>query len=437
MSLEKVTQALNQLQQTAPYKILNDFFDEGSFCEVDALVKSDSDFAEAVAGFGTVEGLPVYAFAQNSDICGGAMSKAQAKKITKIYDMALKTGAPVVGFYDSVGGKLTQGNEMLSAFGEVLSASSKISGVVPQVSVVLGTCLGTGALTAVNADFVIMSKKASLSLDTTGEKACAEYNAEKGIASVICDDSQQAIEKAKELVTYLPSNNLNTAPAAFEQAPEEGDSDCFAKLVADAQSIYKLSSDFGKAACTSLARIDGQVVGFVGTKGEVLDCKAANKVARLVRFCDAFSIPVITFVNGKGFSSIKSAKAVTCAYAEATTVKISVVTGEAYGAFYLALAGTGANTDITFALPQATISPIAPKAAAFIMAPDEMNVPVDKQDEAAKKFAQENLSAFSAAQNGFIDDVATKEQLRAKLTSALDMLSGKRVPTLAKKHSTV
>lgn len=436
MSIEKMTQAKAQIEASAGYKTLLSFFDEESFCEIDTFAKSDDTFAEVVAGFGTVEGMPVYAFAQNSDMCGGAMSKAQAAKLKKLYDLALKTGAPVYGFYNSKGGRLAQGNALLSAYGQILNQASNLSGVVPQVSVVLGTCLGTGALNAVSADFVIMSKEAKLSIDVTGENQSAEYCASKGIASVVVDDEAAAIEKAKELLTYLPSNNLNMAPEAFDSEPDFA-KDCFCCKVTDANSRFVVGSNFGQSAVTALGRIGGTVAGFVCTKGEALDCSSATKIAKFVRFCDAFSIPVISFVDSTGFGSIKSATKVSSAYAEATTVKISVVTGTAVGAVYVAMAGTGANTDLTFALPEAVISPINVEAAAVIMAPEVMNVPVAEQKATAEKFAKENLGAFTAAENGYVEDIVTEDALRAKLISALDMLSGKRVPTLAKKHSTI
>ena len=167
MSIEKINQAKAEISATSAYKTITAFFDADSFCEIDAFAKSGEGFAEVVAGFGTVEGMPVYAFAQNSDICGGAMSKAQAAKLKKLYDLALKTGAPVVGFYDSVGGRLNQGTELLAGCGDVLNAAASLSGVVPQISVVLGTCLGTNALNAASADIVIMSKDAQLSLSVT------------------------------------------------------------------------------------------------------------------------------------------------------------------------------------------------------------------------------------------------------------------------------
>ena len=444
MSIEKINQAKAEIASTSAYKTITEFFDADSFTEIDAFAKSGEGFAEVVAGFGTVEGMPVYAFAQNSDICGGAMSKAQAAKLKKIYDLALKTGAPVVGFYDSVGGRLMQGNELLAGCGQVLNSAAAVSGAVPQISVVLGTCLGTNALNAASADFVIMSEKAQLSLDVTGENASAEYNAEHGIASVVAKDSAEAVAKAKELVLYLPSNNLNTAPESFEEEP--ADCDCIVGSTVDGGSVYKLFDNYGKDAKVRLARLGGggglallvgSVVGIVKTNGGVLSCSATTKIAKFVRFCDAFSLPILTFVDCKGFESIKSAAKAASAYAEATTVKISVVYGQAVGSGYIALAGTGANADMVYALPQAVISPVNVEAAAFILVADKMNVPVAEQKAVAEKFAAENLSAFNAAQNGYVDGIVEQQDLRKALISALDMLAGKRVPTVAKKHSTI
>lgn len=436
MSIEKINQAKSEIAATSAYKTITDFFDEGSFCEIDAFTKSGEGFAEAVAGFGTVEGMPVYAFAQNSDICGGAMSKAQAVKLKKLYSLALKTGAPIVGFYDSIGGRLQQATELLGGCGDVLNSAASLSGVVPQISVVLGTCLGTSALNAVSADFVIMSEKAQFSLDVTGENADAKYNAEHGNAAIVAKDTAEAVEKAKQLVLYLPSNNLNLAPETFEEEPS-GDCGCLVSKVVDGGSKVKLFDEYGANAKTRLAHIGGQVVGIVNTKGESLDCRSTSKIAKFVRFCDAFSIPVITFANCPGFESLASAAKLVSAYAEATTVKISVVTGKAIGSAYIALAGTGANADVVYALPNAVISPVNVEAAAFIMDADEMKVPVAEQKAVADKFVEENLSAFNAGQNGYVDGIVEEAELRNTLISALDMLSGKRVSTLAKKHSTI
>ena len=437
MSIEKISAAKAEIASTSAYKTVTEFFDADSFCEINALAKSADGLAEAVAGFGTVEGAPVYAFAQNSDVCGGAMSKAQAAKLKKIYDLALKTGAPVVGFYDSVGGRLTQGTELLAGTGEVMRLASKLSGAVPQVSVVLGTCLGTNALNAASADFVIMTEDAQLSLDVTGKDADAQYNAAHGNAALIAKDKSDAVAQAHELVTYLPSNNLVPAPQAEDRQPDGENTNCIVSKLVDAGSKLRLADAYGDNARIRLARLGGQTVGVVRTTGGKLDCAAAAKAARFVRFCDAFSIPVITFADCKGFESLNSAMKLTAAYAEATTVKLSVVVGEAIGSAYVALAGTGANADIVYALPEAVISPVNVEAAAFILAPDAMKVPASEQQAAAAAFAQENLSAFNAAQNGYVDGIVPFEELRGALLSALDMLAGKRVPTVAKKHSTI
>ena len=437
MSMEKINAARAEIAATAAYRVVTEFFDADSFCEIDAFAKSGEGFAEVVAGYGTVEGMPVYAFAQNSDICGGAMSKAQAAKLKKLYGLALKTGAPVVGFYDSVGGRLTQGTELLAGTGEVMRLASKLSGAVPQVSVVLGTCLGTNALNAASADFVIMTEGAKLSLDVTGKDADAQYNAAHGNAAVIAKDESDAIAQARELVTYLPSNNLVPAPQAEDRQPDGENTVCIVSKLVDAGSKLRLADAYGDNARIRLARLGGQTVGVVRTTGGKLDCAAAAKAARFVRFCDAFSIPVITFVDCKGFESLNSAMKLTAAYAEATTVKLSVVVGEAIGSAYVALAGTGANADIVYALPEAVISPVNVEAAAFILAPDAMKVPTSEQQAAADAFAKENLSAFNAAQNGYVDGIVPFEELRGALLSALDMLAGKRVPTVAKKHSTI
>ncbi len=425
MSMEKINAAKAEIAATSAYQIITEFFDADSFCEIDAFAKSGEGFAEVVAGYGTVEGMPVYAFAQNSDICGGAMSKAQAAKLRKLYSLALKTGAPVAGFYDSVGGRLTQGTELLAGTGELLRLASKLSGAVPQISVVLGTCLGTNALNAASADIVLMTEDAQLSLDVTGKNADAQYNASHGNAAVIV------------LVTYLPSNNLVPAPQAEDREPDGENTKCIVSKLVDAGSKLRLSDAYGDNARTRLARLGGQVVGVVRTTGGKLDCQSAAKAAKFVRFCDAFSIPVITFVDCAGFESLKSAAKLSAAYAEATTVKLSVVVGEAIGSAYVALAGTGANADVVYALPEAVISPVNIEAAAFILAPDAMKVPASEQQAAAAAFAQENLSAFNAAQNGYVDGIVPFEELRGTLLSALDMLSGKRVPTVAKKHCTI
>lgn len=416
------------------YDVLNRFFDEGSFTETDAYLKSESGEAEAITGFGEVNERKVFAFAQNVDACGGAMSKAQAKKITKLFNAALKVGAPIVGFYDSVGGRLDQKNELLSAYGDILRKSAKLSGVVPQISVVLGNCIGTSALIAASADYIIMEKDAKLSIDTSGAASSAEDNQKSGIASFVCEGGEASIDKAKDLLSYFPSNNLEFSWAEGTGAYENPEK--LPKVIADSESLLCVGSGYGEGVCTAFGRVAGEPVGFVVTHGGNISADAAQKIRKHVRFCDAFSLPLITLVDAKDFESVKDASALVSAYADATTAKISVISGTAVGAVYIALAGATSGADIVYALPEAVVSPVAPKAAAFLMDPSIADAPFSEQDALIDSYIKENLTAARAAGDGYIDDIAEGAELRDKIIAALSVLSSKRVATLPKKHTT-
>ena len=401
MSTEKITQAKAEISKTSAYKVITEFFDEGSFIEIDTYAKSGDNYAEAVAGYGSVNGLPCYAFCQNIDVANGAMSKAQAAKLKKVYDLALKNGAPVVGIYDSLGGKLKEGNELLNAYGTVLHAASTLSGVVPQISV-----------------------------QTSDDEGC------NCSVAIIADDKEDAISKAKDLILYMPSNNLSTAPCAEEFGPDP-EGKCIVCKTLDAGSDVKLYDHIGETAKVGFARLQGEVVGVVQTKGGKIQKPDGKKITKLVSFCDAFSIPVITFLNSEGFDCLGAATSVTNAYAEATTTKITVITGKAVGPVYVAMAGSGAMTDLTFALPEAVVSPLNEMAATFLLAPEKMEVPVKDQPKVAAEFAQANLSAFKAAEDGVIENIVTEAELRTVLGQSVTMLMSKRVSTLPKKHSTI
>lgn len=417
-------------------EVLTSFFDENTFVETDAYLKGADGEAEAVTGYGYVDGVTVYAFAQDVAVSGGAMSTVQAKKIMKLYKSALKTGAPIVGFYDSIGGKLSQQNDLLNAYGEILKSSSKLSGVVPQISVILGSCLGTSALIASSADFVVMTKDAELSIDTTGKNSCSGCNTKSGVASVVTETAAEAIDKAKTLLSYLPSNNLEPAPA-FDSASAYESPDKFVKNIADEDSLFCVGCGYGENSCTAFGRVDGLSVGFVVTKGGDITADDAAKIFKMVRFCDAFSIPVITVADALKFTSLKSAAGVVSAYAEATTAKISIITGTAVGAVYIALAGASANADAVYATADAVVSPVSPIAAAFIMDESIANVPVDEQDAKAEAFVRSHLTAAKAAEDGYIDDIVDASSVRTKVASMLEVLSSKRVATLPKKHTTI
>lgn len=428
--------------QTKAYQRLQLLFDEGTFVEIDSFTKSGDGRAEAAAGFGSVDGCPVYAFAQNSDVEGGAMSKAQAAKICKVYELAEKTGAPVVGIYDSIGARLNESCEMLAAYGDVMLKANNLSGVVPQIAVIAGSCLGASSMIAAAADVVIMSEDGQFALQTNGEGGDLKEASESGLVHLTAKDDKEAVAKARELITLLPSNNLSGAPITdFADSAAETDGEFGASIIAavmDQDSFIEFQAGFGAGFIAGLAKLGGNTVGVVASEEKTADGKACEKAARLVRFCDAFAIPVITFVNAESFCCIKAACKLTNAYAEATTAKISVITGEAYGAVYMALAGAAAGVDVAYAWPTASISALNPTTAAVMLWSDKLKGSSNPTADRAKLIAEykdQEACPFKAAGDGFVQDVIEPSETRLKLYAALDMLAGKRVTRLPKKHA--
>lgn len=428
--------------QTKAYQRLQLLFDEGTFVEIDSFTKSGDGRAEAAAGFGSVDGCPVYAFAQNSDVEGGAMSKAQAAKICKVYELAEKTGAPVVGIYDSIGSRLNESCEMLAAYGDVMLKANNLSGVVPQIAVIAGPCLGASSMIAAAADVVIMSEDGQFALQTNGEGGDLKEASESGLVHLTAKDDKEAVAKARELITLLPSNNLSGAPITdFADSAAETDGESGASIIAavmDQDSFIEFQAGFGAGFIAGLAKLGGNTVGVVASEEKTADGKACEKAARLVRFCDAFAIPVITFVNAESFCCIKAACKLTNAYAEATTAKISVITGEAYGAVYMALAGAAAGVDVAYAWPTASISALNPTTAAVMLWSDKLKGSSNPTTDRAKLIAEykdQEACPFKAAGDGFVQDVIEPSETRLKLYAALDMLAGKRVTRLPKKHA--
>lgn len=429
-------------QNTVGFKRLSAFFDEGSLVPIDALAQSDKTLAEVAAAYGTVEGCPVYAFAQSSDLTGGAMSAAQAQKIDKVFTMAAQNGAPVVGIYDSIGGRLQQGAALLRAYGDLLQKAAALSGVVPQISVVLGPCVGAAAMIASGADFVILSQDGQLAVAAGQERAPADAAA-SGEASLLVKDERAAVDAARKIVAMLPANNLDTAGFMEEQAaeacPQEGDSArTVAAAVASAGSFLELSPDFGKAACTALASVgSGATVGLVALDGE-LDADACVKAARFVRFCDAFSLPLISFVDAQRFVSLRSATTLGAAYAEASCAKLAVLVGQACGAVYIAVAGHGARADYTLAWPHAVVGALAPETGAVFLWGDRLEGsenPVEDRKKLIAAYADTECSPLKAAGQGLVDTVVEPADTRPLLDNVLGMLESKRVSTMPKKHS--
>lgn len=430
-------------------------YDEGKYTELDAFAASEGRLCGAVAAFGYVGGNPCYAFSQDVSVNSGALNRAQAEKIAKVYDLAAKTGVPVVGIYDSCGADLNDGHEALNAYGELMLSMSNLSGVVPQIAVVAGVCSGTGALLAESADFTVIAADGELyASPNSGVKSSAENAAANGTAAIVAGSDKEAVEAAKTLLAKLPMNNLSPVPMyEFElpTAAAANDAASLAESICDAGSVTELYESYGKASYTALATLGGAAVGIVGTNktDAALTADDCSKIARFVRTCDAFAMPVITLVDTAGFEggsetetagAVKSMAKLAHAYAEATTIKISVVTGKAYGAAFITLAGKGANADLSYALDDAVITPLAPITAAEFLYHDELAGAEDvkaKRGQLAARYASEEGSPVAAAAKGCIDGVISAGQLRETLTTAIEILAGKRVSRLPKKHSNI
>lgn len=430
-------------------------FDEGTFTELDPFVTSGSDLSGVITAFGYVEGNPVYAFSQDINVKKGALTEAQAKKIVKIYDLAAKTGVPVVGIYDSFGADLSNGCKALNSYGELLMWMSNLSGVVPQISVVAGTCAGTAAMLAESADFVIASEDSELFAASNSDiKNSAENAGKNGTAAIVAKDDKEAVEAAKNILLKLPQNNLSPVPMyEFELSEAVFGTDAVsqAESVCDEGSVIELSADFGKASYTALGSIGGATVGIAATNKttDKLNSDDCTKIARFVRICDSYAIPVITLVDTEGFEAntetevsgaVRDMTKLAHAYSEATTIKISVVTGNAYGPAFIALAGKGANADLVYALENAVISPLAPVTAVEFLEHDQLKGADDltsARNALADKYAREKANAAIAAQNGCVDNVIASSQLRDTLVNSIEIMAGKRISRLPKKHSNI
>lgn len=432
------------VKDTEARKRLALLFDDGAFTEIDAFAKSADGDAEAVAGFGSVGGTCVYAFSQDVTADSGAISVAQCAKLKKVYDMAAKTGCPVVGIYDSNGLKLTEGFEALNSYGEILKASASVSGVVPQISIVAGACLGTTALMANMADVVVAVEDADFYI-TAPSAVTAKESAKAGTVDILAKDFDEAAQKVKELVALLPSNNLDAVPMFDFSAPqaiadEASDAAAVIAACADSESVLEIKKNYANNAVTALGTVMGSTVGFLAYNGNNLCPDCAYKAEAFIKLCDAFNIPVITFVNVNGLKMKKetqmliAATKLTSALAAATCPKISVVTGSAVGAAYIALAGRGANADVVYAWDTAVLSPLDIDAAVAFLYNNRL-ADGESRETLAQEYKDNLASPFTAAACGAVDDVFVPAETRAKLVAALDMLAGKRETTLPRKHS--
>ncbi|HIZ19835.1 MAG TPA: carboxyl transferase [Firmicutes bacterium] len=429
--LQKLADAVSALEGSKARARLLQLFDEGTFVEIDRLARDGDKPAEVAAGYGLVDGSPVYAFAQDRDVCCGAIGRAQGAKIRKVYDLAAQNGAPLVGIFDSDGAKLGEGIDAMDAIADILLACNNLSGVVPQIAVVAGACVGSSAIIASAADIVVAAKDADFYLNPGDENA---------VPSLVAEDAGEAIEKAKELLRLLPANNL-AVPVAYEfdsvAMGECEDIHGVIDAVADTDTVVRL----GDGACeTALARVGGAVCGLVTLAEDKLSCCSCGRVARFVRLCDSFSLPVVTFVDAAGFVCLKGAAKVSQAYAEATTAKITVLVGKAYGPVYIAVAGKSAGADAVLGWPTASVLPLAPEAAIHIFWKDRlaaMENPTEDRKKLAAEYAQTEGSVLNAAAAGTVTDVIAPADTKGKLIAMLELLSSKRVTRLPKKHANI
>ncbi|MEG1268551.1 MAG: carboxyl transferase domain-containing protein [Oscillospiraceae bacterium] len=423
-------------------------FDDGVFTEIDAVSGKNSG---AKAAYGNVGGATVFAFCQDSAVCGCAIDRAQSRKLAKVYDLAAKTGAPVITVYDSKGVKLDDGFASLDAASEILSKVSELSGVVPQIAVVVGECAGFSAMTAALADVCIMSESGELFMTSAfSDRAnggseegvgSAEFAQNAGIAGIICKSEKEAIAKAADVARLLPLNNLAALPVYEFETPAFDPAGGTIKSVADSGSIIELFPAIGCGTTTALATIGGTPCGMIEATGEL--CKNATaKAAKLVEFCDAFNIPVVSFVNATGFKksahgdragAIKNAAKLAHVMAEATTAKISVVTGSAIGSVFTTFCGRNGGADMAFAWDKAVISPITPEAAVDILREERITKPEDIA-VLAKEYGSTVAGAQSAAEAGLVDSIIDAASTRDAVIASLDMLASKRVSRLPKKH---
>jgi propionyl-CoA carboxylase beta chain len=471
--------------------------DEGSFEELDKFVRHQShDFGMEtqrppgdgfITGYGRIEGRLVYVFAQDFTIFGGSLSEANASKITKIMDLAMRAGAPVVGLNDSGGARIQEGVKSLAGYAEIFLRNTLASGVIPQISAIMGPCAGGAVYSPAITDFIFMTRDTSYMFVTgpdviktvTHEEVTKQelggamtHNEKSGVAHFVSQDDAECLAMIRELFGYLPSNNLDDPPRRASSDPWDRAHPALNALVpedpqkpydikdvihaiADDSEFFEVHEHFAKNIVVGFARLDGNTVGIVANQpaflAGVLDISASVKAARFVRFCDAFNIPLITFEDVPGFlpgtqqefgGIIKHGAKLLFAFAEATVPKITVITRKAYGGAYCVMASKHIRTDINYAWPTAEIAVMGPEGAVNIVYKRE----IDRAAEAdRKKIRREKIDDFRdrfanpyvAAERGYIDAIIEPAQTRAKLITALRSLANKRDTNPRKKHGNI
>ncbi len=470
-------------------------FDEGSFVEMDTFVHHrchNFNMAEVkapgdgvVTGYGTVDGRLVCAYAQDFTVLGGSLGEYHAEKIVKIQNMALKMGAPIVGLNDSGGARIQEGVNSLSGFGKIFYNNTISSGVIPQISVIMGPCAGGAVYSPAIMDFVFMVDKTSQMFITgpqviktvTGEDISHEalggamtHNSISGVAHFIGKNDEDTLRQVRELLSYLPSNNLEKAPVYSsnddvnrmipelnEIIPENPNKayDMYEiiRKIADDGARFDVMPYYAKNIITCYIRMNGQTVGVVASQPKFaagcLDINASDKAARFVRRCDAFNIPLLTIVDVPGFlpgtgqehgGIIRHGAKLLYAFCEATVPKVTMIVRKAYGGAYIGMCNKELGADMVFAWPSAEIAVMGAEGAANIVFRNDIQNaedPVVKRKEKIAEYEEKFNNPYRAAEMGYVDDVIEPATSRQRIISAFDMLESKRESLPPKKHGNI
>ena len=474
---------------------LAQLLDPGSFVEIDEFVTHRcSSFGledrkplgdGVVTGWGTVEGRKVFVFSQDFTVFGGSLGEKHADKICKVMDMAMQMGCPVIGLYDSGGARIQEGTDSLNGYGKIFKRNTLASGVIPQISVILGPTAGGAVYSPALTDYVFMVDGESVMHITgpevvkavTGEAISAQdlggakaHHTISGVAHFEAKDEEECFAQVRKVLSYLPLNNLDDAPfKATNDSPDRADvslrnvvpvnpnksydvHEVIAKVVDDGD-FTEVQAGWAKNIVTGYARIGGRPVGIVANNADVLagclDINASDKASRFVRHCDAFNMPIVTFVDVPGYlpgadqehnGIIRQGAKLLYAYSEATVPMVSVVLRKAYGGAYIAMGSKSLGADVALAWPQAEIAVMGAEGAASIVFKHEINAaddPSAKRLEKIDEYRAEFANPYKAAERGYIDEVILPEETRKAVFTALEAIESKRETRPAKKHGVI
>ena len=476
---------------------INLLLDEGTFEELDKFVRHQcTDFAMEeqrpsgdgfVTGFGRIEGRLVYAFAQDFTVFGGSLSESNAQKICKIMDLAMRSGAPVIGLNDSGGARIQEGVRSLAGYADIFLRNTLASGVVPQISAIMGPCAGGAVYSPAITDFIFMTRENSYMFVTgpdviktvTHEEVTKQelggamtHNEKSGVAHFVSRDDADCCAMIRELISFLPSNNLedpprravNDSPSRREESlnslvPEDPlkpyDIKDAIHAIVDEGYFFEVHEHFAKNLVVGFARLNGRPVGIVANQpaflAGVLDINASVKGARFVRFCDAFNIPLITFEDVPGFlpgtqqefgGIIRHGAKLLFAFAEATVPKVTVITRKAYGGAYCVMASKHIRTDANFAWPTAEIAVMGPEGAVNIVYKRELDKAPESEREKLRQdkiaeFRERFANPFIAAERGYVDAIIEPAETRSKIITSLKALENKKDVNPRKKHGNI